>query len=182
MSVISLFPQQNKEIFNDDINPGSGNGSVNEEVHSTANLLSQPRTHSQAQRKSARIQGRTQGEVAPVGRTRYINVPQEFEGILQAAGVVGMEGKQNTTTAKHTRKRKPTPDNVNLRHGKHIRTTTARFDPSKDGCAPDNDYSPPVVNSSIVFPIRVTREKRNCAFGNTVNLLTYINHFNTGLK
>ena len=75
VSVISLFPQQNKDSFNDDINPGSDNGSVNEEVHSTTNLLSQPRTHSQAQRKSARIQGRTQGEVAPVGRTRYINVP-----------------------------------------------------------------------------------------------------------
>jgi hypothetical protein len=32
------------------------------------------------------------------------------------------------------------------------------------------------------FPIPVTRQKLNCAFGNTVNLLTYINHFNTGLK
>ena len=49
-------------------------------------------------------------------------------------------------------------------------------------CAPDNQYSPPVVNSLILFPIRVTREKFNCAFGNTVNLLTYINHFKTDLK
>ena len=32
VSVISLFPQQNKESFNDDINPGSDNGSVNEVV------------------------------------------------------------------------------------------------------------------------------------------------------
>jgi hypothetical protein len=71
------------------------------------------------------MQGRRQGEVAPVGRTRYINVPQEFEGILQAAGVIGMGGKPNTTTAKCTRKRKPTPDNENLRRGKRIRTTTA---------------------------------------------------------
>jgi hypothetical protein len=39
-----------------------------------------------------------------------------------------------------------------------------------------------VVSSFIVFPITVKREKWNCAFGNTVNLLTYINHFNTGLK
>jgi hypothetical protein len=39
------------------------------------------------------------------------------------------------------------------------------------------------MNSSILFPISsVTREKWNCAFGNTVNLLTYINHFNTGLQ
>ena len=76
--------------------------------------------------------------------------------------------------------------------GKRLRTNTARFAPSsratvrirpqKRGCAPNNDYSPPVVNSSILFPIRVTREKLNCAFGNSVNLLTYINHFNTGLK
>lgn len=51
-----------------------------------------------------------------------------------------------------------------------------------EGCAPDYQYSPPVVNSSILFPIRVTRDKLNCAFGNTVNLLTYINHFNTDLK
>ena len=47
----------------------------------------------------------------------------------------------------------------------------------RDWYAPDNQYSLPVVNSSILFPIRVTREKLNCAFGNTVNLLTYINHF-----
>ncbi len=51
-----------------------------------------------------------------------------------------------------------------------------------EGYAPDYQYSPPVVNSSILFPVRVTREKLNCAFGNTVNLLTYINHFNTDLK
>ncbi len=55
--------------------------------------------------------------------------------------------------------------------------------PNKDeGFAPDNQYFPPVVSSLILFPIRVTREKFNCAFGNTVNLLTYINHFNTSLK
>ena len=50
------------------------------------------------------------------------------------------------------------------------------------GYAPDYQYSPPVENSSMLFPVRVTREKLNCAFGNTVNLLTYINHFNTDLK
>ena len=56
------------------------------------------------------------------------------------------------------------------------------FKAPRDGYAPDYQYSPPVVNSSILFPVRVTREKLNCAFGNTVNLLTYINHFNTDLK
>ena len=50
------------------------------------------------------------------------------------------------------------------------------------GYAPEYNYLTPVVNSSISFPISVTREKLNCAFGNAVNLLTYINHFNTGLK
>lgn len=54
--------------------------------------------------------------------------------------------------------------------------------PVRSKYAPDNDCSPPVSNSSILLPIQVTREKSNCAFGNAVNLLTYINHFNTGLK
>ena len=53
------------------------------------------------------------------------------------------------------------------------------IEPFGEGYAPDNQYSPPVANSLILFPTRVTREKLNCAFGNTVNLLTYINHFNT---
>ena len=52
----------------------------------------------------------------------------------------------------------------------------------KDWYAPENHNSPLVVDSSIVFPIKVEREKLNCAFGNTVNMLTYINHFNTALK
>ena len=75
---------------------------------------------------------------------------------------------------------------------KMSQNNTARFAPSsrktvvirpqKRAFAPDTDYSPPVVNSSILFPIRVTKEKWNCEFGNTANLLTYINHFNTGLK
>jgi len=56
------------------------------------------------------------------------------------------------------------------------------FKPPGNGCAPDYQYSPPVVNSLILFPIKVTREKFNCAFGNSVNLLKYINHFNTDLK
>ena len=117
--------------------------------------------------------------------TRYINLPEEFEGILQAAqaaGVEGIKGNQNPRRGKRTRKRSRTLVNQNLRHGKHVRTTKARFAPSSLRCALDNDYLPPVVNSSILFPIRVTKEKWNCAFGNTVNLLTYINHFNTGLK
>ncbi len=56
------------------------------------------------------------------------------------------------------------------------------IEPFDEGYAPDNQYSPPVANSLILFPIRVTREKLNCAFGNTVNLLACINHFNTDLK
>ena len=103
----------------------------------------------------------------------------------------GLEN-QNPITGKGTRKRRPTPDNQDIRRGKRLRTNSVRFAPSsrktveirprKRAYAPDADYSPPVVNSSILFPIRVTREKLNCEFGNTVNLLTYINHFNTGLK
>ncbi len=50
------------------------------------------------------------------------------------------------------------------------------------GHASEYNYLPPLVNSSISFTIPVTREKLNCAFGNTVNLLTYINHFNRDLK
>jgi hypothetical protein len=167
---------------NDEFNAGGDNGSVNYEVNQSdpiANSLSQA-AQEPGQRISARLQG--------TAETRYINVPQVYEGILRAA----VEENQNTTTGKRTRKRRPTPDNEKIRRGKRLRTNTAIFAPSsratvrirprKRGCAPDNDNSPPVVNSSILFPNRVTRDKWNCAFGNTVNLLTYINHFNTGLK
>ena len=73
------------------------------------------------------------------------------------------------------------------RRGKRLRVQTNKFSfglnaPVRSKYAPDNDCSPPVSNSSILLPIQVTREKSNCAFGNAVNLLTYINHFNTGLK
>jgi hypothetical protein len=150
---------------NDEFNAGGDNGSVNDEVNQSdpiANSL-------------------YQATQEPVRR------PHEDVGLADFS-----TDNQNTTTGKCTRKRKPTPDNENIRRGKHPRTNTARFAPSsratvqirpqKRACAPDNDNSPPVVNSFILFPIRVTREKWNCAFGNTVNLLTYINHFNTGLK
>ena len=148
---------------NDEFNAGGDNGSVNDEVNQSdpiandplANLLSQA-AQEPGQRISARLEN------------------------------------QNPTTGKRTRKRRPTPDDENVRRGKRLRISTAiyapssratiRIQPRKRWCAPENDYSPPVVNSSILFPIRVTREKLNCAFGNTVNLLTYINHFNTGLK
>jgi hypothetical protein len=157
---------------NDEFNAGGDNGSVNDEVtpsdpianNSIANLLSQA-TQEPGQRISARLQG--------IAETRYIDVPHVYEGILGAA----VEENQNPTTGKCTRKRRPTPDNENIRRGKCPRTITARFAPSsratvrirprKRACAPDTDYSPPVVNSSILFPIRVTREKWNCAFGNT---------------
>ena len=73
------------------------------------------------------------------------------------------------------------------RRGKRLRVQTNKFTfglnaPVRSKYTPDNDCSPPVSNSSILLPIQVTREKSNCAFGNAVNLLTYINHFNTGLK
>ena len=155
---------------NDEFNAGIDNGSVNDEVNQSdpiANLLSQA-TQEPGQRISARLQG--------TAETRYIDVPQVYEGILRAA----IEENQNPTTGKHTRKRRSPPDNQDIRRGKRLRTNTARFAPSsrrtvvirprKRAFAPDTDYSPPVVNSSILFPIRVTREKWNCAFGNTVNL------------
>jgi hypothetical protein len=73
-----------------------------------------------------------------------------------------------------------------IRRGQRLRLATNRYaptcTPTPDTFAPENDYSPPAVTSSILLPIQVTREKLNCAFGNAVNLLTYINHFNTGLK
>lgn len=118
-----------------------------------------------------------------------VNQSDPIANLLSQAAI---EENQNPTTVKHTRKRRSPPDNQDIRSGKRLRTNTARFAPSsrrtvvirprKRAFAPDTDYSPPVVNSSILFPIRVTREKWNCEFGNTVNLLAYINHFNTGLK
>jgi hypothetical protein len=118
-----------------------------------------------------------------------VNQSDPIANILSQAAI---EENQNPTNVKHTRKRRSPPDNQDIRSGKRLRTNTARFAPSsrrtvvirprKRAFAPDTDYSPPVVNSSILFPIRVTREKWNCEFGNTVNLLAYINHFNTGLK
>ena len=156
-----------KENVNDEFNPGSDefnaggdNGSVNDEVNQSDPIANDPIANLLSQEPGQMISARLEN--------------------------------QNPKTGKRTRKRRPTPDNENIRRGKRPRTNTARFAPSsratvrirprKRGCAPDNDNSPPVVNSSILFPIRVTREKWNCAFGNTVNLLTYINHFNTGLK
>jgi hypothetical protein len=72
------------------------------------------------------------------------------------------------------------------RIGTRLRVTPNRYAPAifstPNKYAPHNDDSPPVVTSSGLLPIQVTREKSNCAFGNAVNLLTYINHFNTGLK
>jgi hypothetical protein len=50
---------------------------------------------------------------------------------------------------------------------------------TREGCAPINEYSLPVLPFSISLPISITREKGNCAFGNTVNLL---DHFISGLK
>jgi len=73
------------------------------------NLLSQA-TQVPGQGISASLQG--------MAETRYIDVPQV------------VEENQNTTPGKHTRKRRSTPDNQNLRLGKRLRTTPARFAPS----------------------------------------------------
>jgi hypothetical protein len=170
---------------NNEFNAGSDNGSVNNEVNQTdqiANLLSQATQASATvhatvpgKRIYARLQGGTQVEVV-----HHSSAQRRPRGDVELADF-SMDN-QNPTPGKRTRKRRPTPDYQNLRCGKCLRTTAARFVPSSLGCAPDNDYSLPVMDSSILFPIRVTREKWNCALGNTVNLLTYINHFNTGLK
>ena len=136
------------------MNPGSDNGSVNDEVNQSdplAILLSQA---------SMGLPEGTEIEVV-----HHTSIPRRFKGDIRLADLSRVN--QNPRHGKRTRNRSPTPVNQNLRHEKRIRTTTARFASSSLGCALDNDYSPPVVNSSILFPIRVTRKKWNCAFGNT---------------
>jgi hypothetical protein len=89
---------------------------------------------------------------------------------------------------KTTKKKRGAPENLidEIRKGERLGLETNRYAPAftttPNKYAPQNGDSPPVVFSSILLPIQVTREKSNCAFGNAVNLLTYINHFNTGLK
>ncbi len=73
----------------------------------------------------------------------------------------------------------------NIRRWKELRVLprqSQRVLRNKEVFAPDYNSSPAVVHLSIRVPIPVTTEKLNCAFGNTVNLLAYINHLNTGLK
>jgi hypothetical protein len=116
---------------NDELNPGSDNGSVNDEVNTTndpmanllshetqsngpiANLLSQS-TQVPGRRISASLQGGTQVEVALHSSAQR-----------RPWGEVGMADYsrecQNSTRGQHTRKRWPTPDSQNLRHGKQIR-------------------------------------------------------------
>jgi len=94
---------------------------------------------------------------------------------------------ETQTPGKTAKKKGDAPGKQNsARMGKRLRVETIRYAPTctpkRNTYAPDNDFSPPVVHSSILLPIQVTREKLNCAIGNTVNLLTYINHFNTGLR
>ncbi len=162
VSEVSGSDKENvNEEENDEFNAGSDNGSVNDEVNQSNHIANDP-------------------------------IAILLSQATQESGQRISPGLQNQIpiTGKGTKKRRPTPDDQDIRRGKRIRRNTVRFAPSsrktiqpqKRGCAPDTDYSPPVVNSSILFPIRVTREKLNCEFGNTVNLLTYINHFNTGLK
>ena len=89
---------------------------------------------------------------------------------------------------KTAKKKGGSPGSKNTgKSGKRLRVATNQYaptctTPAPNRYAPDNDYSPPVVNSSILLPIQVTREKLICAIGNAVNLLTYINHFNSGLR
>ncbi len=118
---------------NDELNPGSDNGSLYDEVTQTnplvillsqstqsndpiANLLSQA-TQVPGRRISARLQGGTQVEVALHSSAQR-----------RPWGEVGMADfsreRQNTTRGKHTRKRRPTPDCQNLRRGKRTRTTS----------------------------------------------------------
>jgi len=99
---------------NNELNAGSDNGSVNDEVNQSypiandpiANLLSQA-TQEPGRRISARLQGGTQVKVA-----------HHSSAQRRPWGEVGMAivttDYQNPTTGKHTRKRRPTPDNQNL--------------------------------------------------------------------
>ena len=94
---------------------------------------------------------------------------------------------ETQTPGKTAKKKGGAPGTHNTgKSGKRLRVATNRYappcTPKRNLYAPDNDYSPPVVHSSVMLPIQVTREKLNCAIGNAVNLLTYVNHFNTGLR
>jgi hypothetical protein len=79
-----------------------------------------------------------------------------------------------------TKKKCGSPGNLlPARSGQRLRLATNCYaptcTPTPNKYAPHNGDSPAVVTSSILLPIQVTREKSNY-------LLTYINHFNTGLK
>ena len=133
----NIQPTEHDEDFendeeNDEFNAGSDSGSVNDEVNQSDHIANDPIAIllSQATQESGQ-------RISP----RLEN--------------------QNPTTGKRTRKRRPTPDNQDIRHGKRLRTKTVRFapvaiPPRRREFAPDTDYSPPLVNSSILFPIRVT--------------------------
>jgi hypothetical protein len=148
-----------KESVNDALNPGSDNGSVNDEVNPTnpiANLLSQQSVTESEGMTYVRLPGGIEGLAnlsserpqSDYTKTRYIDVPEQFEGIPQADGVKVIEGNQNSRHGKRTRKRSPTPVNQDLRRWKTYQNNYSSICTSSLGCAPDNDYTPPVVNSS----------------------------------
>jgi hypothetical protein len=55
---------------------------------------------------------------------------KQSDPIANLLSQAAIEENQNPTTGKRTRKRRPTPDNQNIRRGKCLRTITDRFAPS----------------------------------------------------
>jgi hypothetical protein len=118
-SVADISGSDNGSV-NDELNPGSDNGSVNDEfsqINPLANSLSEA-IQVPGRRKSARLQGGTQVQV-----TVNLSAQRRLQGDSRMA--IFTTENQNPQPGKHSRKRRPTPANEDLRYGKRLRTTTA---------------------------------------------------------